>query len=76
MKHHEWIKKRGNGMISWIVTNAATIIITLIILGLVFLAGRSVYRSKGSCGCSGCGGSCGGCHGCSEDKVSKIKQKH
>ncbi len=51
-------------MIPWIMANAATIVIALLILIFVFFAARSVYKNKGNCscgkngGCSGCGGSC------------------
>lgn len=54
-------------MVTWIAANAATIIISLIILVLTGLAVRSVYKNRGTCSCgskSGCGGQCSCCHGC------------
>ena len=50
------IKKRGNDMIKWIGENAATIIISALLLMLFILAIRNIIskRKKGGCGC-GCG---------------------
>lgn len=54
-------------MVTWIAANAATIIISLILLVITGLAIRSVYKNRGTCSCgskSGCKGACGCCHGC------------
>lgn len=54
-------------MMTWIAANAATIIISLVLLVCVGLAVRSVYKNRGSCSCGakgGCGGQCGCCSGC------------
>ncbi|WP_320967701.1 FeoB-associated Cys-rich membrane protein [Hungatella hathewayi] len=54
-------------MVTWLAANAATIIISMIILALTGLAVRSVYKNRGTCSCqskSGCGGQCSCCHGC------------
>ena len=49
-------------MVSWLAANGSTIIIAVILLVLVFFAGRKVIKNKG--GCSSCGGCKGGCEGC------------
>lgn len=42
---------------------AATIIVTLLIIGAVILAVRSLIKDKKSGkSCSGCSGNCGSCH--------------
>lgn len=41
-----------------------TLFTGIIVLGLVGMAVRSLYRKRKSGSCSGCGGSCGGCGGC------------
>lgn len=54
-------------MMNWIAANAATIIISLVLLVLTGLAIRSVYKNRGGCSCGvkgGCSGQCGGCGGC------------
>lgn len=46
--------------------NLATILIGLILLGLMALAVRSIWRDKKQGkSCKSCGGSCSGCLGCS-----------
>ena len=46
-------------MVSWLAANGSTIIIAVILLVLVFFAGRKVIKNKG--GCRGCKGGCEGC---------------
>ncbi|MBN7773402.1 FeoB-associated Cys-rich membrane protein [Clostridium aminobutyricum] len=41
-------------MITWLTANAATIVISIILVGLILLAIRSVYRSTKQGGCVGC----------------------
>lgn len=50
-------------MIEWMAANAATIIITMVLVALGGAAARSVYKNRGTCSC-GSGSKCGGCSGC------------
>ena len=44
----------------WLIENGATIVILSILLVLVFIAARSVWKNRGSCGSGGCE-NCMGC---------------
>lgn len=47
----------------------ATVIVFIVLVLVLALIARSVYRQKKSGGCSGCPGGCGGCsHHCSTPK--------
>jgi hypothetical protein len=63
-------------MLLWLSANGSTIVITLILIVLVFLAGRKITKRKGSCGCGHC---CGCCDYCcfksSEDQAEKNEQQ-
>lgn len=51
-------------MMIWIAAHGATIVISIIMLVLIGLAVRHIYRHRGSCGCGcekGCPGHCD-CH--------------
>lgn len=48
-------------MIDWILRNIATIIISLIIIGLAALAARYLIKKSKSGECVGCKGDCSGC---------------
>ena len=52
-------------MLEWLAANAATIIISLVLLAVVCLIVWKLVRDKksGKGGCS-CGGSCSGCGAC------------
>lgn len=51
-------------MIEWIVSNVANLFVGAIVLVVIALAGRNVYKNRKSGGCSGCPSS-SGCHnGC------------
>ena len=45
----------------WLTGNLGTVCVLLILCGIVFLAIRSVYKTKKSGGCPGCDGGCPGC---------------
>lgn len=47
-------------MMTWIIANISTIVVSLIVLGLVALVLRKILHDKKS-GVSSCGTSCGGC---------------
>ncbi len=51
-------------MIEWLASNLSTIIITLVLIVIVGLVIRGMYRDKKN-GKSSCGGNCGSCGGCS-----------
>lgn len=55
-------------MISWVVTNIATIVISLIVLSLMGFAFRHLIKAKKSGKCAGCGIDCNSCSGCSGHK--------
>lgn len=57
-------------MTVWLTSNVPTIIIALILLVLVFLAGRKVLRNKGGCSC----GHCDGCDRCGIGSAEKEKK--
>ncbi len=57
-------------MTAWLASNVSTIIIALILLVLVFFAGRKVLRNKGRCSC----GRCEGCDRCSIGSAEKEKK--
>lgn len=48
-------------MMSWITENLATIIVGLIVLAIVVLAVRSMYKNKKAGNSCSCGSSCSGC---------------
>lgn len=47
----------------WIMSNAGTIVVGLLLLGAVRVAMRSVKRDLERGGCAGCGGCSGKCSG-------------
>lgn len=51
-------------MLEWFAANGANLVIVAIVLLVVVLAGRNVYKTKKSGGCSGCphSSSCGSNH--------------
>ena len=53
-------------MLEWLTANAATIIISLVLLAAVCLIVRKLVKDKrsgkGGCSCGGNCGSCGVCH--------------
>lgn len=55
-------------MFSWFAANLSTILIALILLVLVFFAGRKVFRNKGGC-------SCGHCRDCGHCSLDTDKEK-
>lgn len=52
-------------MLAWLAGNAATIIISALLLAVVILLVRSVVRGKASCG-----GDCSACAGQNREKIS------
>lgn len=44
---------------SWITEYGATVVVLLLLAFAVFLAARSLYRTRKRGGCAGCSGSCG-----------------
>lgn len=53
-------------MVEWFVSNGANLVIGVIVLAVVGLAGRHVYKTRQSGGCSGCPSSSGCGGGCCE----------
>ena len=52
-------------MAAWLMANLANIIVVGIVLLLLVLAGRSVWKTcKQGGSCCGCSGNCGHCNGC------------
>ena len=52
-------------MAAWVMANLANILVVGIILILLALAGRSVWKKRGQGGCDcGCSGDCSHCKGC------------
>ncbi len=49
-------------MFAFLINNWGTIVVSLILILIVFLCIRSLWKKRGD-GCSSCGGSCGGCGG-------------
>ena len=47
-------------MINWIVSNGATIVVSLVLIGLLALIINKLYRDKKK-GISACGNACSGC---------------
>lgn len=49
----------------WLIQNMGTIIPAALVLGVSFLAARSIWRNKKAGKCCGCsnGGGCSCCHG-------------
>lgn len=57
-------------MLEWISSNGVNLIIGAVLLVVIALAGRNVYKTRKSGGCSGCSSSCGcGSGGCESNKV-------
>ncbi|MEI3199241.1 MAG: FeoB-associated Cys-rich membrane protein [Lachnospiraceae bacterium] len=52
-----------------------TIIVLLVLVLIVFLAARSIYRDKKS-GKGSCGGNCSACHGGCSCSVPEDPKKH
>ena len=51
-----------------------TVIVSILLLGVVVLAIRSIIRQKKAAkACGGCGGSCAGCTGCHSMTCSQAK---
>ena len=50
---------------AWIISNLATIIISLVLIIAALAAGRYVHKSKKEGTCAGCGGGCSSCSHCS-----------
>ncbi|WP_026890870.1 FeoB-associated Cys-rich membrane protein [Lacrimispora aerotolerans] len=60
-------------MLLWLSANGSTIIISLILIVLVYLAGKKLTKQKGNCcgNCSGCSGCCFHCF----DEQEREKQE-
>ncbi len=58
--------REGNYMLNFIIDNIGSIIVSLVLVLIVFIAVRSMIKDKksGKCSCGGSCGSCGGCSGC------------
>lgn len=57
-------------MLEWLAANAATIVISAVLIVLIALAIRYIVKKRRSGGCVGCDacsakGGCSACHGCS-----------
>ena len=46
---------------SWLQSNLANIVIILLIIALLYVCIRSLWKDRSS-GCAGCGGNCSSCH--------------
>lgn len=56
-------------MLEWLAANAATIVISAVLIVLLALAVRYIVKKRKSGGCAGCDGcsakgGCSACHGC------------
>lgn len=56
-------------MLEWLAANAATIVISVVLIVLLALAIRYIVKKRKSGGCVGCDachskGGCSACHGC------------
>lgn len=59
-------------MAAWLMANLANIIVVGIVLLLLVLAGRSVWKTcKQGGSCCGCSGNCGCCGGCAHSTVRR-----
>ncbi len=58
-------------MIAWIVSNAANIVLSIIIAAIAVLAARYIYKKTKSGGCVGCKGNCHSCHNKNDSNDSK-----
>lgn len=59
-------------MVAWITANLVNIVVVGIVLVLLALAGRSVWKQRGKGGCDcGCSGNCSCCGGCAHSTVEK-----
>ena len=54
-------------MISWIINNLATLIISLLLITAVYFIIRKMIKDR-KCGKSCCGPDCGSCHKCQDLK--------
>ena len=67
-------------ILQWLAENGATVIISLVLVSLMALAVRYLWKTskKGGCaGCSGCSKGCGGCCQCSsKNQMSSLKKNH
>jgi hypothetical protein len=61
-------------MLLWLSINGSTIIITLILMVLVYLAGKKLTKQKGR-GCGNCAGCSGCCFRCFDDQ-ERGEQEH
>lgn len=65
-------------MLEWLVSNAATILISILLLFFLALAVRHLwktFKSGGCAGCSGCSKQTGCCH-CASQMQSAKKRRH
>jgi hypothetical protein len=61
-------------MILWLSMNGSTIIITLVLMFLVYLAGKKLIKQKGR-GCGNCTGCNGCCYHCFDDQQREEQEQ-
>lgn len=49
-----------------VISNLATIIVSMVLMAAAMLAGRYLHKSKKEGTCAGCGGSCNSCSHCKD----------